>query len=59
MPQKKPPPSRPPNASQVEEYQEERIPFDQVMRKLASTKPPHKAPKQATVTKPKKISKSG
>jgi hypothetical protein len=33
-------------------YDEQRIPFDQVMRKLANTKPPHKAAKAAP--KPKK-----
>lgn len=32
-------------------YDEQRVPFDMVMRKLASTKPPHKAPK---TPKPKK-----
>jgi len=36
----------------VKEFQEERIPFDQVMRKLANTKPTHKAAKPAP--KPKK-----
>ena len=37
----------------AESFDEERIPFDVVMRKLANTKPPHKTVKPAP-QKPKK-----
>ena len=49
MAQKSKPPVRQPSlASLPDEFDEERIPFDEVMRKLANTKPPHKAPKAPT-----------
>ena len=35
-------------------YEEERIPFADVMRKLANTKPPHKAAKSVKPTPKKK-----
>ncbi len=38
--------------AKAEEYDEQRIPFADVMRKLANTTPPHKAAK--TPPKPKK-----
>lgn len=41
------------SAPDASEYEEERIPFDVVMRKLATTKPPHKAPK-VPAKKPRK-----
>ena len=41
---------------QPEEFDEERIPFDQVLRKLVSTKPAHKvaAPVKRNAKKPPK-----
>lgn len=37
--------SKPPSKSVPQGYEEERIPFDLVMRKLANSKPPHKTAK--------------
>jgi hypothetical protein len=36
------------------DYDEERVPFTEVMRKLANTKPPHKAAKAPAPPKTKK-----
>ena len=38
---------RDPQPVKYDVYAEERVPFDVVMRKLANTKPPHKAAKSA------------
>ena len=53
MPPKQPSPPAP-AAPDVAGYDEEHVPFDGVMRKLANTKPPHKAAKSLEpVTKKK------
>ena len=43
-----------PQLGNIDAYAEERVPFDVVMRKLANTKPPHKAAKSAPRPAPKK-----